>query len=404
MSASPNAEPRVRRRIGLAAALALVALTVLSATTASADDVGATARATASAVPPSSFGPYRVGRETIEVRSRTGRVRTVDVWYPADANATGKLSVYGGAMFAGMNFTARSLDRVPVAAGGPFPLVVYSHGSGGMRFVAPSFTETLASHGFVVVSADHVGDTVLDVVSGHPASYAQEPKLIASRAADVRMIVNGVLTRSTTPGDLLHGAVDPRRMGISGHSWGGLTAFAMVSGRAASDGQRIPSDGRFKAIVTMDATPSLLAPSDLAKVSVPALSIAGEDLYPGSAAFWYQTTSSSFRELRINRADHLSFVDLCFFKRVARRFPQAPAVALAIINSGADGSCYAPHLGAEQVQLLTNRYAVAFLLVHVAGDRRYASYLTPKTGAEFSFTAPELVPPGLTTVPPVVLD
>lgn len=349
-------------------------------------------------VPPSSFGPFQVGREVIQITSRTGRSRTVDVWYPVSPRATGPLSLYVGPDFSKLASTSRALDGVPVAKGGPFPLVVYSHGSGALRFIATFFTETLASHGFVVISADHTGDTVTDLFEGHPSLPEQEPETIASRAADVRMIVNGVLTRSNTRGDLLYRAVDPRRIGITGHSYGGLTAFATVAGRAADDGTAIPPDRRFKAIVTMDATPNLLAPDDLARIRVPTLSIAGEDLTPGGASFWYQTRARPFAELRIDRADHNVFTDICRYQELTADAPEVPPLVVAYIDSLANGACYPPHLGPDEVHLLTNRYAIAFLLRHLAGDRRYAGYLIPRHGTEFDLTYPDRTP----TLPPVI--
>ena len=380
-----------RRRGWAATIIVLVLAWVTAAIAGTSSPAVASAPAPRSTmVPPSSFGPYRVGRQVITITSHTGRSRTIDVWYPANATATGRLSTYVGPAFSGLASTGRALDRVPVAKGGPFPLVVYSHGSGAMRFIATFFTETLASHGFVVISADHTGDTISDVFAGHPSTPGQEPQIIASRAADVRMIVSVVLTRSATRGDLLYKAVDARRIGITGHSYGGLTAFATVSGRTSSDGHAIPRDARFKAIVTMDATWDLLVSTDLAHVTIPTLSIVGEDMPPGGASFWYQTRSSPFLELRINRADHNVFTDICLYQRLLPEQPHATPAAVAYINATANATCRPPHLGADAAHLLTNRYAIAFLLVHLAGDQRYASYLIPAHGTEFDLTRPTL--------------
>lgn len=390
--------------IGLTVVLVAVALGS-SASVASPAPPAASATRARPMVPPSSFGPYKVGREVIQITSRTGRSRTVDVWYPVSPRTTGRPSVYVGPAFTGLAYPNRALDHVPVATGRPFPLVVYSHGSGALRFIATFFTETLASHGFVVISADHSGDTISDVFAGRPVNSAQEPQVIANRAADVRMIVNGVLTRSKTPGDLLYQAVDPARIGITGHSYGGLTAFATVGGVTSSDQSAIPRDGRFKAIVTMDATSRLMAGSDLARVKVPTLSIVGQGVPPGLAAFWYQARSAPFAELRINRAEHNVFTDICRYQQLAPRFPLAPPVVLAYIDSIANSACHPPQLGPAEAQLLTNRYAIAFLLRHLAGDRRYAGYLTTRHGTEFDLTYPEpttVAPPDTTPLPPVI--
>lgn len=397
---------RRRRLVAVGLAVVLVAATAGSSTAlaSSAPDEATGSRARPM-VPPSSFGPYKVGREVIQITSRNGRSRTVDVWYPVSPRTTGRPSIYVGPSFSRLSYPNRALDRVPVATGRPFPMVVYSHGSGGLRFIATFFTETLASHGFVVISADHSGDTISDVFAGRPATRDQEAAVIANRAADVRMIVNGVLTRSKTPGDLLYKAVDPARIGITGHSYGGLTAFATVGGRTSSDQHAIPRDTRFKAIVTMDATSSLLAGSDLARVTVPTLSIIGQGVPPGYASFWYQARSSPFAELRINRAQHNVFTDICRYQQLVPRFPDSPPLVIAYIESTADEACHPPNLGAAEAQLLTNRYAIAFLLRHLAGDKRYAGYLTSRRGTEFDLTYPDpvtLPPPDTTPLPPVI--
>lgn len=406
-AAEPVPAPRVRLiAVGLAAVLLAAAVGTATASGATpAPRVAPVAARSAPLVPPSSFGPYKVGRTVIQITSRTGRSRTVDVWYPVSPRTTGRQSIYVGPSFSGLSYPNRSLDRVPVASGRPFPLVVYSHGSGGLRFIATFFTETLASHGFVVIAADHAGDTISDVFAGRPATYDRGPQVIASRAADVRMIVNGVLTRSKTRGDLLYGAVDPTRIGITGHSWGGLTAFATVSGATLPDGTKIPRDTRFKTIVTMDATTSLLSTDDLDRVTVPAMSIVGEGFQVGIPNLWHQTRATPFAEVHIKRAAHNVFTDICRYQQLAPRFTDAEPGVIAYINTVANDACAAPHLPAAEAQLLTNRYAIAFLLRHLAGDKRYASYLTSRRGTEFALTYPARVvlpPPDTTPLPPVI--
>ncbi|MBX3286764.1 MAG: hypothetical protein KF703_15550 [Actinobacteria bacterium] len=387
--------------------LALLVAGVVVAGSVTATDAASAPRADARPpmVPPSSFGPYKVGREVIQITSRTGRSRTVDVWYPVSPRTTGGLSLYVGPSFTHMAYVSRALDRVPVAKGRPFPLVVYSHGSGAMRFIATFFTETLASHGFVVISADHTGDTISDLFAGRPSTPDELPQVLASRAADERMILNGILTRSATRGDLLEGAVDPHRIGIAGHSYGGLTAFATVSGVRVDGPNAIPRDVRFKAIVTMDATSTYLSADDLARVKVPTLSIVGEDVPPGAASFWYQTRARPFAELRIDRAAHSAFSDVCRYRDLLPLFPDAPPVVTSYITSQAEAACDPPHLGPRQVQLLTDRYAIAFLLRHLAGDTRYAGYLKTRHGDGFDLTYPDPTvapPPDTVPLPPVI--
>ena len=54
-------------------------------------------------------------------------------------------------------------DATP-APGGPFPGVVFSHGMAGHRRQSTFLCTHLASHGFVVASPDHVGNTLPEML------------------------------------------------------------------------------------------------------------------------------------------------------------------------------------------------------------------------------------------------
>jgi dienelactone hydrolase len=361
---------------------------------------------TASVTSPIQAGPYKVGHELITVVSRDKkRRRTVDVWYPAERNAKGKPTRYSEAVFPALYVeSGLALERVPVASGGPFPLVAYSHGSGSLRFLATFFTEKLASHGFVVVSADHTGDTALDVLAGRVPSRAEEPKYIASRVADLRLTVDAVVARSKRAGDLLRGAVDPQRIGVTGHSWGGLTAFAAAGGVARPPGRGpIPRDPRIKAVVTMDPTPSLMSPSDLARIRVPVLQVRAVISPRDVVRFYYSTNANPFLEARLIKATHNEFTDICEWPKLIRNFPDAPKPVIDYIKSVARSSCRPPNMAPSRVYTLTNWYAIAFLERYLAGDRGYASYLDgypPGPHADVRVVHPKRSTTA-TTLPPV---
>jgi dienelactone hydrolase len=332
----------------------------------------------AAATSPIEAGPYKVGHETIEVASRDGqRRRTVDVWYPADPTATGKKTRYSEAVLPSLyTVSVLAVEDVPVSNDAPFPLVVYSHGSGALRFIATFFTEKLASHGFVVVSADHTGDTALDVLAGHPASRDQEATFIASRVADVRLTIDSVLARSKRSGDRLHGAVDPDRIGITGHSWGGLTAFAAAGGVARPPGRApIPRDDRLKVVVTMDATPSLLSTGDQAKIRVPVLQVRAAPSAADTTTYFAATKAEPFLQARLIKATHNEFTDICEWANETGKFPNAPEIIVDYIEGLARASCLPPNMAPKRVHDLTDWYAIAFLERYLAGDARYGQYL-----------------------------
>jgi predicted dienelactone hydrolase len=124
---------------------------------------------------PDAVGPFAVGRRSFTVvdPDREGRELPVDVWYPVDPeDATGNPSLYQVTVqiwIIPLVFTAPSelaLQEPLISQAGEFPLIVFSHGSGGLRYQSFFLTEVLASHGFVVVAADHVGNTLLDELGG----------------------------------------------------------------------------------------------------------------------------------------------------------------------------------------------------------------------------------------------
>ena len=144
--------------------------------------------------PPAEPGPHAVGRTTLQLDDGSrSRPLVADVWYPADADAVGDPSVYQ--FIPGIEFASESaLAEVPVAADGPYPLVIYSHGSGGLRYVASFFTELLASHGFVVASVDHVGNTAVELVAGGDVDRDQ---IAYDRVLDVEFLIDQMLAASS---------------------------------------------------------------------------------------------------------------------------------------------------------------------------------------------------------------
>jgi predicted dienelactone hydrolase len=76
---------------------------------------------------------------------------------------------------------AERRDRTgePLLAGatpapGSWPVIVFSHGFGGIRFQSYFLTERLATHGFIVIAPDHPGNTLVDFAQlGDDAAQAQ---------------------------------------------------------------------------------------------------------------------------------------------------------------------------------------------------------------------------------------
>ncbi|MFM2416046.1 MAG: hypothetical protein RL385_769 [Pseudomonadota bacterium] len=108
-----------------------------------------------------------------------------------------------------------------LATGGPFPLLVHSHGYGSSRAEARHMAERAASHGYVVVAADFPFTKTDRLLMGDSLDTSD----IANQAGDVSFLIDQLLALAHNPRHLLWRAVDQSRIGATGVSMGGLTTL-----------------------------------------------------------------------------------------------------------------------------------------------------------------------------------
>lgn len=121
--------------------------------------------------------------------------------------------------------------------GHPYPLIVFAHGSGGLGTGYDRLLRTWAEAGYVVaapafpVARDDApaGEWTIDL-----------PKL----PGDMSFVMDQVLRLSADPASPLHGMVNPGKIGVAGHSMGGITALSVA-------GNTCCHDGRIKAAVVL---------------------------------------------------------------------------------------------------------------------------------------------------------
>ena len=291
-------------------------------------------------------GPFAAGHTSFVLEQTSGRRVAVDVWYPSDRCDVGPASApalyvmdpyYAGALpdTTSADWEARGYDPAYEGSGpsrrGPFPAVVYSSGATFPTWANLFLGTRLASHGYVFAAIQHYGE----------GSWPWYPwdnifSAASNRPRDVSFVLTELLARNGRPGHLLRGTVDPRRVAVGGHSFGGYAALAIAGGddgvcdsRSLLDvGDPVPPDAcgptpadpRVSAVVTLEGSGHLLRFEELARVSVPSLVVGGtverQSPYDDEWRTWMARTHAaitgpaSFR-VDLQDTDHFSYSSYC---------------------------------------------------------------------------------------------
>jgi predicted dienelactone hydrolase len=351
---------------------------------------------------PDEVGPFAVGRTSFTVvdEDRDGRELPVDVWYPVDQeDAAGDPSLYQvsiditiipDVLVITRVFTAPSdlaLDEPQISGTGDFPLIVFSHGSGGLRYQSFFLTEILATHGFVVVSAGHVGNTLLDELGG---TWAPMGEMAVARPLDVSFLISHMLERNEDSDDFFYRSIDGERIGVCGHSFGGFTSFAMAAGFEGEIAEEednelpegfvpIPPDPRVDAIAPL-APATWFSDAELEAISVPTMIIGGTD----DTTTPIETENVRPFELipdRVFRADldravHFSFSNSCDLIQGMRDQNIPQFLIDYLLGTEFTAPCGPPSLDIAEAHRITNLFTVSHFKAFVEGDDRYEKYLT----------------------------
>ena len=328
--------------------------------------------------PTGDYGPYPVGVRTLDLVDPSrpsldpahpgGRPVTVELWYPSTSAAIAGVDRYVVNLF-GIDIAKTPTYRDVARAAGPFPVVLFSHGNGGIRFQSLFLAGHLASHGYVVASPDHHGDTFLDLALGIVDPIASSA---VNRPLDMQFVLDQLLARNASAGDFLAGAIDPARVGMSGHSFGGYTTFALAgTGTIAG---RTFADPRMRSFLALAPATSVFPDAFFPTVTAPILTVGGTlDVTTPFAteqkrAFDLLPSGASIVGLaEITGAGHYSFSDIC----------EVPRNLVALIG-GFDEACTPAHLPWHDAHRIVDYLALNFFDATLGGDRAARARLVPK--------------------------
>ncbi len=294
-----------------------------------------------------AFGPLAASARTVTMTKPSAvtpaedRVLDVVVWYPGIPDGSPVSPGVGAPRDLAMDLS-----------GAPYPILMFSHGSCGVPTQSTFMTPLLASHGFIVIAPPHPGNTLFDFPScGTPA--AQVASAI-ERPKDIRFALDTMLAANGDGASPFFGSMDPDRIAMSGHSFGGFTTYLVV-----------PQDVRYRA-----AMPLAAAVPPGGALHIPSLTILGQiDSVVSNAAIRaaYEASTGEKYRIEIENTGHYAFSDACF---------PSP-------------DCAPPDtLTQSEAHDLVLRWALPFLKVFLTGDESFRPFLVaPPPGSGVAWAA-----------------
>ena len=271
----------------------------------------------------------------------------------------------------------------------PYTLVMFSHGFQGIGVQSFSLCEHLASQGFIVAAPNHEGNTIFD-----NSSDEEVAQIVRERPVDI------VFTLGEMQGHAdFSSAIDPDRIGIAGHSFGGYTTLVLAGAEgdaesaqahcAASGGEGVfcpyveywqPGEVlRRPAGAEVFRAALALAPGGygafgdegLAKVDMPMMIMGGDldDMTGEEVLPIYAALPTPKHKIVIAGAGHMSFTDIC---RLDLPVPE--------LEEMCDPQVY---MDIDRAFEIINVFATAFFRYTLDGETSMAEYLDPAFGSSF---------------------
>ena len=165
-----------------------------------------------------------------------------------------------------------------------FPVILFSHGLGGSREGGKRWAEHWASHGYVVVAMQHAGSDEALWKGASPRDFADRMKAamtmtnLGLRIDDVHFVIDEIIRR-TVASDVAFSNADAKRIGMSGHSFGGQTTQAVAGQRAPLSEKQPGLEARITAAIAFSANArnKIDLPRQFGGIKLPFFSITGSE-------------------------------------------------------------------------------------------------------------------------------
>lgn len=322
------------------------------------------AQATA-AVAVGQAGPFKVGYRVIDYTytpKGEGHARSIPIhiWYPTN-DTTGETGIRYEGLFRDQFDSQLGVEPAPPLSDCGYPVMVYSHGHRGFAAGAAYLMNHFASHGWLAIAPEHIGNTLTDNIDPRP------PHIYVTRPQDFSAALDA-LDHLPAHDFLAKTAASDKVLAV-GHSFGVYTMWAVAglkfsaakvdqfchdpndtmepdcTAEQAATFKAGFKDDRIVAAVLLDGglEQRWHNVTDTAEVTMPLAMMTGTESYPNAA--------SDFAELQAPNLSWLEFVGGCH-----------ESFNSAIFTTGCETLAVEPAYQAIQ------SYVLAFARQHVLAD------------------------------------